>query len=88
MKRHFIKSKKKKRCCSCYVSLAGEFSVVLWTTDALYAGTDGDVMIRLDGDWCWGDWHKLDHGWPYDDFERGGRDGYTFFDNDVGSKVK
>ena len=82
-----MKRKKKKRCCSCSVSLAGEFSVVLWTTDAPYAGTDGDVTIRLDGERCQGGWHKLNHGWPYNDFEKGSRDGYSFIDNDVGSKV-
>ena len=88
MKKHFIKRKKKKRCCTCYVSLAGEFGVVLWTTDAPYAGTNGDVTIRLDGERCQGGWHKLDHAWPYDDFEKGCEDGFSFFDNDVGSEVK
>ena len=54
----------------------------------MFAGTDAYVSIRLFGDVCSTDWHNLDHAWPYNDFERGSRDEYTFMDKDIGSKVK
>ena len=81
--------KKKKICYSscCYVSLAGTYTVVLWTTDRYSAGMDGDVRIRLVGDKCKTGWHNLDHPW-INDFERGARDDFTFHDNDIGSEVK
>ena len=65
-----------------------KYTVVVWTSDAAWAGTDGDVCIRLVGDVCQTGWHELDHHFPYNDFERGARDQYTFFGVDVGAKVK
>ena len=70
------------------MSLAGTYSLVLWTTDKVAAGTDGDVHIRFVGDVCQTGWHELDHAWPYDDFQRGARDTYAFCDKEIGPKVK
>ena len=60
----------------------------MWTTKQGDAGTDGDVRFRLIGDVCQTGWHELDHAWPYDDYQRGARNAYTFPDNDIGSEVK
>ena len=64
------------------------YRVVVWTTNVPNAGTDGDVCIKLVGDVCQTGWHDLDHAWPYDDFERGARDEYSFEDSEIGSQVK
>ena len=61
----------------------------MWTTDESNAGTDVDVRIRLVGeDVCQTGWYYLDHAFPYNDFESGSRDEYSFVDNDIGFEVK
>ena len=78
---------KKICCCSCcYVSLAGTYRVVVWTTDRYHGGTDADVRIKLAGPMCHTGWHDLDDTW-INNFEKGSGDSFSFNDVDIGSKV-
>ena len=60
----------------------------MWTQDAPNASTDGDVRIILVGDMCQTGWQKLDHRWPYNDFQQAAGDEYNYTTKDIGSKVK